>query len=290
MKRPFTDKDLNAFLKDIEAQKAYLFQEVEQGEVGKALQQADEYETAFNAILHYEKNKRPSGRLLQTADEARDYIEALKAVYTVLTDKNTPEDTKGILEDMNLSRYYFGVPDPTSPAVQAFFDMREELPEDHPILFRFIEDYIEALVYYRFYKAKDEEIQARGEDPEDYDDNSPEGLKRANNAYSEHFNDLCREYGLNSHIRDNDEEKNGYRHRKPPFSFLDKRPQDYIDEVYGERIRKADRVEAILSKAEEIQKKEGLTEDEALKRLSEEERDLLADELPTLFGEAKETR
>jgi len=231
MKRPFTDKTLNAFLKDIEAQKEYLFQEIEadQREVGEALRQADEYETAFNTIIHYEKYKRPSGRLLQTPEEARDYIEALNAVYTVLTDKNTPDTTKGVLEDMNSPRYYFGYPDPVSPAVQAFFAMRGDLPQDHPILFRFIEDYIEALVYNRFYKAKDEGVKTQGKDPEDYDDTTPEGLKRANIEYSDHFNDLCREYGLKTHIAEYDEEKGEYIHRKPPFSFLDKRPKEYVD-------------------------------------------------------------
>lgn len=242
MKRPFTDRDLNDFLKGIEAQKAYLLHGTEggHGQIGEDLKRADEAGTAINAILHFGQYKRPSGRSLQT-EEVGDYVEALKALNVVLADKNTPEVNKALMEDITRPRFYFGYPDPESPAVQAFFDMRDELPEDNPNLFRFIEDYIGALVYNRFYKAKDEGIKKRGEDPEDHDPKTPEGLKEANDESNKHFNELCREYGLNNHIREYDEEapsykgvKGGYIPKRPPFSFLDKRPQDYIDEVYGE--------------------------------------------------------
>lgn len=209
MKRPFTDEDLNDFLKEIEAKRADLLQEWEgyQSEVGGALYNAGEVETAYNALLLYEKHKRPDRRPLQTAEEARDLINALKAVYTVLKDENTPETTKDTIKKMyNPLLFFFGFPDPESPAVQAFFDMREELSEDHPLKARFIEAYIGALVFDRFYKAdmeaKDAEIRARGEDPEDYDPKTTEERKRADDEYSEHFNNLCKEYGLNNFMRE----------------------------------------------------------------------------------------
>lgn len=233
-KRPFTDEEFNDFIKKIEAQKNHLFCDIETGEAGGGLRGATPLDTAFNTILQYEKYKRPSKRFLETEQEVTDYINALKAVYTVLT-SDTKEETKGIIEDMFNPRFFFGYIDPEKQSVKYFFNKREELPQDHPILFRFIDEYIHSLVYVRFYKPEDEARRARGEDPEDYDDNSPEGLKRADMEYNANLNKICKEYGFNNHLSEYDEENGGQKERKPlTLSFLDKRPKEYLDEVYGE--------------------------------------------------------
>lgn len=237
-KKPFTDQEFNDFIKNIEAQKEHLFCEIDTGEAGDGLRRATPLKTALDTILHYEKYKRPSTRFLETEQEVNAYINALKTVYTVLT-SDTKEETKGIIEDMFNPRFFFGYIDPEKPVIQYFFNKREELPQDHPILFRFVEEYIGNLVYIRFYKAEDEAIEARGEDPEDYDDNSPEGLEKADKEYRNKVKGLYKEYGLTNHISG-----------EMPISFLHKRPQDYLDEVYGkfnkqidEEIKELERLE-----------------------------------------------
>lgn len=150
----------------------------------------------YQKILIYERHNKDILEKFTSSEDVTALIEALNTVGEILKDLETPEDIKALLTYFfRLRLIVLSRQQKENAFIKELFDRRNEAPRDNPLRQLFLHEYIHDKVYFRFYEQRYKEMEARGEDPEDYEDNTPEGLERANKEWKEHFNELCREYG-----------------------------------------------------------------------------------------------
>lgn len=228
----------------------------------------------FQTIMLCEK--RGNDELL-TDKDVDDLITILNTANKILKDPDAPDENKALLIEMYVNRlikYYLST---EKYHGEKLFERRAEIEKDNPLRDFFIVRYVDNLVYPRFYaersNKRDEELKAKGiTDLDTYYEEEAENLtheeaEKENREWQEHYNDLLREYG------------EGHLIGKPdPFIFIQewrkKLPEDIRKDIEA-RGQLLDREGDIICKIEELKETRGITDNEALKLLTDEEREIL---------------
>ncbi len=212
---------------------------------------------------------------LITDEDTSELINILNRVKKITKDPEAPEDTKALAVEMYFRRLLKYTLLPEKYHGEKLFERRAEIEKDNPLRDFFIVRYIESQVYPRFYEAeteaRDAELKAKGIDLDKYyeelDENmTQEELDRDNKEWREHTEELFREYGEDALI--------GYEPLNAIKEWQKKLPEEIKKEM-AEREAQSNRELDIMEKVIELTETKGITDEEAVKLLTDEEREIL---------------
>jgi len=262
--------DIENFLKEAERSVNKVFMDLDLSEMaGKVL---PAWKVDLQTIMICEQKGNDE---LLTDEDTDELIKILNRVNKILKDPEAPEETKALLVEMyfrTLIRYYLCK---EKYHGEKLFARRAEIEKDNPLRDFFIVRYVDMEVYPRFFaeaqEARDAELEAKGIDLDEYYENldkhiTEEEAERESREYKEHFNELLREYG-ESHLI-------GWEDLKIIKQWQEKLPEEMKREM-AEKERESRRETDIILKLEGLKEEKGITEEEAFKLLTDEEREIL---------------
>jgi len=263
IKRFNRDADTEKLLKEAKRSINKIFMGFDLSEIERKVLSAS-WEIDLQTIMLCE---RKGSEELLTDKDVDELIKILNTVNKILKDPEAPEETKALLVEMYCKTLLKYTLCKDKYRTKKLFERRAEIEKDNPLRSLFIVNYIEDEVYPRFYETRDKELEAKGIDLDEYDENlTKEELEKASKEWQEHTNELFREYG-ESHLI-------GWVDLKIIKKWQEKLPKDIKMEM-AERERQLEIEGDIICKIEELKDEKGITDEEAVKLLTDEEREIL---------------
>jgi len=266
-------KSLEDLLKDISRKhnEILLDDYFPKGDTLLELSPSPSWDTDLKQLIIYERHAKDFGVKFTSSEDVTALINAINAVNRILQDPDAPANIKALEQHYFNLRLKFYL-DFDNKYITELFNRRNEIKKPYLLrgMYIFIENYIDSELYRRYHKPEDDALEAKGIDPLEYWDAqeeklTPEERAKINAEENNRRLALFKEYG---------EEELSNKITCPDYSAS--LPEDLKENIKRFHDKNNKAIKA-LERAEEIKQKEGLTDDEAIERLTQEEKDALKD-------------
>lgn len=255
--------DIERLLKEAEKSVKNVFSDLDLTE----LQDRDlpSWKIELQKVMLFEKYNKDIGEAINSSQDVSNLIGVLNAIANIVKDKEATDEIKAFLLYIfrfRLSSLILNRDD--NERVGEVFNRKGEI-NPSPLRDYFLHEYLQGLTYDRFFAQKYRDLEAKGIDIDEYEENlTKEEQDKAGKEWDKRFAELCLKYGEEYLIDWQDDHK----------SILDKLPKDIkagIDRVTAEMDREIE----VMQKVETLKEEKGITEEEAVKLLRDEEREIL---------------
>jgi hypothetical protein len=224
------------------------------------------WETDIKQLILYERHAKNIGEEFTSSEDVTALINALNTISRLLQDPEAPDTVKALMQ------YFFSfrlrviaLKGFDNKYTAELFNRRNEIEKPNPLRNRFITEYIEWDRYRRYdesilSKMNEDELEKYDEDYANLSEEEKEKQRQEDDA---RLKSLYEEYGEGDLLT-----------WKDSRDYLSKLPDD-LKEDRKKRQEESHRALKAFARAEEIKEKEGLTDDEAIERLTQEEKDVL---------------
>jgi hypothetical protein len=222
--------------------------------------------TDIKQILLYERHAKDIGEEFTSSEDVTALINVLNTINRLLQDPEAPNDVKALTQYGFSSRLrVIALKGFDNKYTAELFNRRNEIEKPNPLRNTFITEFINWEKYRRYDEPilsimNEDELEKYDEDYAKLSEEEKEKQRQEDNARRK---SLYEEYGEGDLLT-----------WKDSRDYLLMLPDD-LKEHIKKRQEITDRGIKALARAEEIKEKEGLTDEEAIERLTQEEKDIL---------------